>query len=280
MNGTVYSSIIIATFIIAYVVTYMMYELNGTVYSSVTFAVYLSVFSILLLLGSESEYRSPKVPYVAKTSSLDKFQNMALTRLSHITQNSGGFIPYNAGRMQICKNAIKNAKNYQNVATAFLLSPNHDLGTGAITPLNSIKDKLLFQFEQGSLGWYWGYLTFTKPICNIMFYIIRIDVGTPKLRKLYNLPLGSTTVYSISLGVGHGANTWQYSPPIITNGIYNALSESSFNFSASGSWGEISFDGNTTNFNIDFNIASSFNKKTTFRGDLSLEARKDTTRFE
>lgn len=249
----------------------MMYKLNGTVYSSVTFAVYLSVFSILLLLVSGPEYRSSKVPYMAETTSLDKFQNMALTRLSHITQNSGGFNPYNAGRMQICRNAIKNAKNYQNVATAFLLSPNHDLGTGAITPLNSIKDKLLFQFEQGSLGWYWGYLTFTNPICNIMFYIIRIDVGTPELRKLYNLPLGSTTAYSISFGAGHGVNSWQYSPPIITNGTYKAASESSFDFSANGDWGRVSFSGDSTTFNIDFKITSSFNKKQPFAATCRLE---------
>ena len=45
-------------------------------------------------------------------------------------------------------------------ATWDSILPNNIIGTLPLSKLASPKDTLLFQFEQGILGWYWGYLTF------------------------------------------------------------------------------------------------------------------------
>lgn len=71
-----------------------------------------------------------------------------------------------------------------------------------------------------------------------MYYIIRIELGTPEIRAKYNLPLGSTTVYSISMGQGVNKN-WVYSPFIVTGGKYEMTDDKNFKFSAQSPKGSL-----------------------------------------
>ena len=168
------------------------------------------------------------------------------------------------------KKALAKSTTYSQAATSFFLTPNNIIGTLPLSKLASPKDTLLFQFEQGILGWYWGYLTFENPHYNVMFYVIRSDIGTPAVREKHNLPLGATTMYSVSVGVGHGPKTWQYSPHIITAGTYQALSDSKFNFSCKGSWGKLVFAGDGSDFSLVFNITSSANNNQPFSASCKL----------
>ncbi len=249
--------------------------MNEKAFSLMVIGIYAFVMSIILFSSFVTPYTAPTIPYNTKTADLNTLKQVSLYRLNNINNTPSFLKPYNRDTMQLSLDAVKSSTNYAQLATSFLLAPNHGQGTGTILPLKNTTDTLLFQFEQGSLGWYWGYLTFLQPLCNIMFYIIRIDLSTPEIRKKFNLPLGSTTVYAISLGVGHGAGTWQYSPPIITDGNYKADGINNFTFTSSGNWGRIIFTSNMMNgkqnFDLNFTVNSSFNKQQPFSAICSLQ---------
>jgi hypothetical protein len=62
-----------------------------------------------------------------------------------------------------------------------------------------------------------------------MYYIIRIDLSCEDIRKKYNLNLGETTAYYISLGVGKDGD-WHYTPYKYVYGSFQCQTESSFIF--------------------------------------------------
>ena len=238
--------------------------------SAIIVFVYLVFLIIIYLVHCTPKYLSPKTPYTAKTASLDVIKKVGQDHIDLIKEKSGFLEPYNADVMKACEKSLAKSTTYSQAATSFFLTPNNIIGTLPLSKLASPKDTLLFQFEQGILGWYWGYLTFEKPYYNVMFYVIRSDIGTPAVREKYNLPLGATTMYSVSVGVGHGPKTWQYSPHIITSGTYNAISDSKFNFSCKGSWGKLVFAGDGSNFSLVFNITSSANNNQPFSASCKL----------
>ncbi len=244
--------------------------MNGFAYSSITIATFLVAYVIMYRVHSLPAYVPPSPPYVATTAPLDIVKKVGMDRIKLIKNESGLLQPYNEAAMQICESHVPDTKDYSQLALTYFLTPNNTIGSLPLSKLATPEKTLLLQFEQGILGWYWGYLTFEKPICNVMFYVIRMDVGNPELREKYNLPLGATTMYSLSVGVGHGPNTWQYSPHIITDGVYQARSETEFVFTSAGDWGSLSFQGKEANFDLTFDIKSSFNKKQSFGCQCSL----------
>lgn len=198
-----------------------------------------------------------QTPMTAITSDFSILKNVALDRIQYIKNKSGFLKPYNKNVMDIVSDMTTNATTLNNLAIASMLLPNSSIGMYPLDKLGNAADTNVFQFEQGGIGWYWGYGTY--PSASIMFYIIRIELGNPDVRRKYNLPIGSTTVYSLSFGVGSNGQ-WLYSPFCICGGSYIALSNKKFMFSASDPITKVSTvftgDSQTGTFNLDFSFMS------------------------
>ena len=238
------------------------------------YIIFLTV-SILLTLVIYFYKRFPnyptlKYPQLMKTASFDTLKKVALDKVKYIECNSGLLRPYNKRKMEECKKAITNADDYKELCAACLtgIMPNNDLGTYPISKLDSIEDSMLFRFEQGIIGWYWGYATYDDA--NVMYYIMRLDLGIKQIRDKYCLPLGATTVYFISMGVGNGKNTWRYSPYIICPGTYTVTDPNNFKFTAEWSTydgGSIEFVSTDKKFTLNFickQIGNDFSAYTEF----------------
>ena len=203
---------------------------------------YLIISLILILLLSilfNNTNTRPyfiNVPYATKSIDFVTLQKVNLERVQEIKDSLNILSPYNKNAMSIMENNLKNAKNLKTLVGAYLLTPYNSVNLVPNNPLVNPLDTTCFQYEQGVLGWYWGYLTFTKNTPNslpisLMYYIIRIDLSSPQVRQKYKLGLGETAVYNISFGIGEGTN-WTYSPFQIVNGSYEVQTESSFIFNS------------------------------------------------
>ena len=202
-------------------------------YSKITVLLILVLVLYIYLLFRTPNYlyNGPEVPSTVETASFDILKMVCKDKLELVKEKSGLLSPYNQLLMNQVENAIQNATELKQLALASLLMPNNCIDLAPIYPQTDPLDSTLFQFEQGNIGWYWGYATYTNPVANIMYYIVRIELGSPTIRKKYNLPLGSTTLYSISLGIGNNG-VWNYSPYIISQGKYEIFSKTNFRFTA------------------------------------------------
>ena len=194
---------------------------------------------LICFMSPSGKYTMSTTPRTLQTTdSFSLLKKVAQERVALIKRDSGIFTPYNLTAMNLVRDAINKATSLNELGAAFLLLPNNSIGSSPLAPLaGKPKDTTLFQFEQGTAGWYWGYATYkdqpsTGKVANIMYYIIRIDIGTPEIREKYNLPLGSTTIYSISLGAGFGKGSWRYSPYAMCKGKYEISGPQSFHFEA------------------------------------------------
>ena len=208
-------------------------------YYKITVILILILIVYLYFLFKTSKLYYPKLPenFKAKTTDFDKLKKITIDRINSIEKKSTIFTPYNHENMRTCKNAIINSSNYSELVTAFLLTPNNSIDTYPIYPIKNIDDTIIFQFEQGVLGWYWGYAVFPEQNNNfgtVMYYIMRNDLGTKELREKYNLNIGETTVYTISIGVGLGKGQWYFNPePIICPGTYEVSNKTNFTLECS-----------------------------------------------
>lgn len=182
---------------------------------------------ILFLLFKTPKLNYPLLPkkYTSKTTDFPTIKKIVQERIKNIKNKSGLLSPYNSNNMKACENAIDKSNNYSDLVSVFRLIPNHSIDTYPIYPIKDINDTITFQFEQGVLGWYWGYAVYPQNSDNnfgtVMYYVLRNDLGTPDLRSKYNLSIGSTTIYTISIGVGIGNGKWYFCPePIICGGTY------------------------------------------------------------
>ena len=205
-----------------------------------------AVLTLLLVLwvwiaikGPTQKYRMSTVSRTLKTTeSLILLKKVVQERIATIERESGLFTPYNSRAMGFVSAAVDRATSLNELGAAFLLLPNNSIGSAPLGPLSgNPEDTTLFQFEQGPVGWYWGYATYKNQhishvVANVMYYIIRIDLGTPEIRLKYNLPLGATTIYSVSFGAGFGEGTWRYSPYAMCRGSYEIRGPESFAFEA------------------------------------------------
>lgn len=205
-------------------------------------SIILVVYLYILFRYPKSTYLGPSYPFTAETTDFNTLKKVCIEKVKYIKSESGIFTPYNKPLMDRVEKVINNATTLRELAISSLLMPNNGLGLAQIDPLNKAIDSTLFQFEQGNVGWYWGYSTYTDPISNVMYYIIRIDLGTPSIREKFNLPLGSTTIYSVSFGIGV-KGVWNYTPYIICGGKYEMFEKTKFRFTASFSKGINGADG-------------------------------------
>jgi hypothetical protein len=202
-------------------------------------------------------------------------RNVCLEKVALIRKKTTIFTPYNHHNLSVCEKAIKTANSIQQLALISLILPHRNVGLYPIRPLQT--KPLLFQYEQGENGWYWGYATFPDTYSSVMYYIIRIELGTQSIReKIGNLPLGSTTVYSISLGVGIKGK-WVYTPEsIICPGSMTARGESSFSFQSNTTTTSITLETIQNNglhliFNSQDSGGTQFGADITFTGQSELQ---------
>ena len=187
------------------------------------------IFLVLVfLLFYQGKLYYPGIPekFTSTTADFATLKKIVHDRIITIKNKSNIFSPYNKNNMKLCEQAIDNANTYSDLVSVFRLVPNHSIGIYPISPIKDINKSITFQFEQGILGWYWGYAVYPKQnlgnnFGTVMYYVLRNDLGTSKLRSKYKLSIGSTTVYTISLGVGIGKGKWYFCPePIICGGTY------------------------------------------------------------
>jgi hypothetical protein len=213
---------------------------------------------IIYILFQNPKLYYPPLPkkFTAKTADFSTLKKITLERVENIKKSSNLFSPYNSRNMDECYNAIGSAKNYGELVSVFRLVPNHSIGIYPIYPIKDIRDTVPFQFEQGVLGWYWGYAVYPKQNDNfgtVMYYILRNDLGTKEIREKYNLSIGSTTVYTVSIGVGIGKGNWYFCPePIICGGEY-IVDNSNFKFSCqTDKLNSFTFEKKDNNLSLNF----------------------------
>lgn len=197
----------------------------------IIFTIILFVLLIILIRTKFYEKYFIKTPYLSITTHFDKLKDVCKDKVKYIKDNTGFLRPYNKKIMDVVSQNINNATDLNTLIASFNLLPYNSLGTYPLTPLSNPIDTTCFQLEQGTVGWYWGYLTFPKNKISVMYYILRIDVGTEKLRKKYNLQLGETTAYYVALGLGKDTD-WHYTPYKYIRGSYQTFSESAFIFNS------------------------------------------------
>jgi len=156
-------------------------------------------------------------------------KQVALDRVQEIKKKSNFLTPYNPKVMELVEKAITNANDIGTLASAVLLLPNRDVTVDQISSAKDPLDSTLFQFEQGAIGWYWSYATYKNPNACVMYYIVRIEIGSKEIREKYSLPIGSTTLYNVSMGLGIGG-AWVRNPFTVVRGRYDAFSKTSFRF--------------------------------------------------
>ena len=204
------------------------------------------------------------------SSDLDKIKQVALDRLNRLYNESISdtlkLKPINMDAYKFSKFNIENAKNYTQLGAQIFFSPDQDYGLYPIIPIAEYNtDPFLttsFQFEQGSVGWYWGFLNFDKSRtnlsnnCSLMFALNRVEVGDAISRNKYNLPLCSTTLYQALLGITYNGvfytNKYKFFP-----GKFEAKDATHFIFESQDPDNEImiNFQGNGNNkFILDCNF--------------------------
>ena len=201
----------------------MNYTLNNFYISAIISGIILIILLYILFRKPTLYYKPLPLKYTTQTTDFNTLKKITQERVQNIKQKSNIFTPYNEKNMNASTNAINNSKTYTELATAFLTLPNHSIDTYPIYPIKDINKTLTFQYEQGVLGWYWGYAVYKKDnnFGTVMYYVLRNDLGTEELRKKYNLSIGETTVYTVSIGVGTGNGNWYFCPePIICAGKY------------------------------------------------------------
>ena len=218
----------------------------------IIFTIILFILLIILLKTKHYKKYFIKTPYFVSTKDFETLKKVCKDKVEYIKNNTGILRPYNKQIMDAVSMNIDNANNLNTLIATFNLLPYNSLDTYPLTPLNNPIDTTCFQLEQGTVGWYWGYLTFSNELISIMYYIMRIDIGTEKLRKKYNLQLGETTAYYVSFGLGKNTD-WHYTPYKYINGSYQTFTESSFTFKSLDSDINCQFDAlGPGNFHLNF----------------------------
>jgi len=240
---------------------------------------YLVLIAVLLFLvtGKRAPELSEPVKMVeqpGKYASLpfDDLRKLMPIRIQYIKDKSTFLEPYDKEKFEFLSQNISSAGNEQ-IVTMMLSMPNGELGYYRLDPIKEQAKLTSFQFEQGMTGWFWIYGTFIDSAgspASFMYYLIRLDMFPPDLRKEMNLPMGSTTYYYISCGVGKG-NVWHYYPFKICRGEYDIKSPESFSFSGLDlpkGWKSTLRMNGTGLFNLESKWADSSGKQEGFSVEL------------
>lgn len=169
-------------------------------------------------------------PGVYTSMPYEDIRKLMPKRFEYLKSKSTFLNPYDKDKVAMIESKIGTVGNEQMIAM-LLNTPNIGINYYRVEPIPVPPAQVTsYQFEQGALGWFWFYGTFIDKdgaTASYMYYVNRVDCFSPELRKELNLPLGSTTYYNISMGVGRG-DQWSYIPFKISRGRYEIKSDSVF----------------------------------------------------
>ena len=198
------------------------------------------ILAILLLVTTKRDPELTKplemvvVPGTHTSMPFDEMRKLMPERLKYIKENSTFLEPYKKEALEFIESKIQGVGDEQ-MPLMLYSTPNSELGYYRIDPLQGTPEQLTsFQFQQGALGWFWIYGTFIDSAghtASYMYYLIRMDAFPPALREKMGIPLGASTYYFISAGVGRG-DSWSYTPFKICRGEYKIESDTVFSFKA------------------------------------------------
>lgn len=164
-----------------------------------------------------------------ETTDFDTLKSVVTEKLN--SRKSTIFMPFKKDVLNELKKALDDTKDDMvRLQRISALTPYTNKGLYDINTI-SPSETANFQFENGSAGWYWSYGTFVNDTLehtyNFMYYIVRLELGSPDIRTKFSLEPGETTVYLCSMGVGRGSE-WFYNPLSICRGSFKSTSEDNF----------------------------------------------------
>jgi hypothetical protein len=219
---------------------------------SILALILLALVLVYVFIPAAPSY-SLQLPFDRKTADFSVLRNLFLQRFSWIQQNTGAWklSPYDARKLQLTQQVAASSTSFNQFITLNQLTPNFFIGYYPLAPLptpsvslinasteNPALQASVFQFEQGCIGWYWGYATdvSASSMTSVMFYIVKLDICNPIIRKQYSsLQPAETAIYYLSFGVGTkdtqtNEQIWEYSPYFVTPGHYAAQSPRQLHF--------------------------------------------------
>lgn len=158
---------------------------------------------------------------------LDDMKNMLQQRLNYIQSRSSLLTPVNPAMFAKVKELISNA-SINNIPTLMELLPGNRLGFLPLSPLPGPDKAVLFKFEQGRIGWYFGYLTFADQNSSFFWQLNRVELLPRSEREKY-YALGESTIYNIAVGVSINGQFYRnsyYTAP----GTYTIHNDVTFEF--------------------------------------------------
>lgn len=240
----------------------------------------IAALTLFLLWRRSPDLKDPvaqvEAPGTYTSMPHSEFNKLIPQRIQFVKDKSTFLEPYSTEKFDFISQNIGSVNDIQKIMMMASV-PNFEMKYYQIQPITQ-NPKVLssFQFEQGMTGWFWIYGTFIDSAGNTasyMYYLIRLDMFPPELRKQMNLPMGSTTYYFISTGVGKG-NEWKYSPYMFTRGEYKINSDSSFSFKALDlpeGWNSSMNMSSTGNFALESGWRDSSAKQNGFSVTLNSE---------
>jgi CrtC N-terminal lipocalin domain len=177
----------------------------------------------------------PNVSLTAQSvQSLDDMKSMLQQRLNYIESRRSFLTPVNSAMLSKVKDLISTA-TIDNIPTIMELLPGNRLGFLPLAPLPGPDKAVLFKFEQGRIGWYFGYLTFADQNSSFFWQVNRVELLPRSERQKY-YSLGQSTIYNIAVGVSVNGQFYRseyYTAP----GTYTIHNDVTFEFStADGSF--------------------------------------------
>lgn len=158
----------------------------------------------------------------------DLLQNIINKRIAYVESRRSILTPVNSSILNALKPLV-NSLTVTNIPAFLELLPGNRLGFLPLEPLTCPDDAVLFQFEQGRIGWYWLYMTFPDQTASVMFYLNRVELMPRHLREKNKLAMGNTTIYQVGAGVGINGQ-WYRLDYYANSGIYQIADQSTFKF--------------------------------------------------
>lgn len=144
------------------------------------------------------------LPYGAFETStvpdINILRTMLQQRVKYIKCRRRWLDPANQAVMSKVESLIPTA-TYANIPAMLELLPGNRFGMLPLEKLPASPPPILFQFEQGRIGWYFGYLTFPNQTSSVFFQLSRHEL-LPRSEREKFWALGNSTLYSILIGLG------------------------------------------------------------------------------
>ncbi len=179
------------------------------------------------------------------STKIKDYSELFQKKFDYIREKTNIFTPANEDILKIFENRTKENFGVKEAFITTLITPGNLIGYKPMTPYTDTTEKICLQIEQGSMGWYWLYGTFSNTKDCFLLQLNRLDTIPTELRESLGYKLGDTTIYSLTLGIGNGKEYY----------FGNIYFEGSLNISNNIKFSIISKD-NTVSFSHDLDNMS------------------------